>query len=171
MSFWRGGGPALLLALTACAVPAKQTHTLADIPAAGTARLGPGCTVWLATVEDRRTQAQRESWHGAQRVELEGVTDGVRQTLRAAHVPETGAADEALFIEVVNAYLDTVAGMRSFNLVLRVTHADGQQWVARGRSVNVPWTSSAASVRQSLEDALADARHQVVKGLQGRCER
>ena len=170
MSHARSAALALLVSVqVGCGVPVKQTHSLAALPPAGQARIRESCDFWLASVDDRRSPAQRESWHGAQRVELDAVAEGVRAILRSAQLPESGQPGRQVSIEVLNAYLDTVAGMRSFNLVMRVEHANGGAWIARGRSVNVPWTNSQASVRQSLADALADARTQLVEGLMLRC--
>lgn len=159
----------IVLMLAACSAPPKQTHSLAALGPAPTYALPQTCPLWLRAVEDRRSAAQRESWHTGQRLELEEVAEGVQRIAQGIGLAAEGGADAALDIEILNAYLDTVAGMRSFHLVLRVRQADGDSWIARGRAVNVPWTSSAASVKATLREALQDSQRTLLEGLQGRC--
>ena len=155
--------------LAACAAPPKQTHSLVALGPASTMKLPEACPLWLRAVHDRRSPAQRESWHTGQRLELEEVPEGVQQMASGIGLAAQGMPNAAIEIEILNAYLDTVAGMRTFHLVMRVNSAEGDTWVARGRAVDVPWTTSEASVKATLREALRDGQRALLDGLRARC--
>lgn len=161
---------ALAASVAACATPPSQSHSMASLVAAPADRPLAECSLWLHSVADLAGDEGRSSWHGAQRVEVGDVEEAVRSTVLGLGVTQQGPPEHAFRIDVLNAYVSTVAGMRAFNLVLRVHHDQGDTWVARGQAVNVPWTLSEASVRHTLGLALADARDSLARGLRPRCE-
>lgn len=162
-------GLVMVVGLAACAAPPTQHHSMASLVAPSTSEPLANCSLWLDAVTDLRAEGERDSWHGMQRVDIEDVPEAVATMVRGLGIADPGSPEHAIRIEVVNAYLATVAGMRSFNLVLRVRHHEGEAWVARGRTVSVPWTLGEASVRTTLSQALADARIALVDGLGSRC--
>ncbi|MGY6519467.1 MAG: hypothetical protein ACXIUZ_12230 [Lysobacteraceae bacterium] len=161
---------ALCVAAAGCAVPPPQRHAMDTLVVGSSGTPLASCGLWLDSVTDLRPEDRRSSNHGMLRVEVEQVPEAVSAMLAGLGVGDAGAPGDAVTVEVLNAYLSTVAGMRAFNLVLRVRHADGGQWVARGRTVSVPWTMTQASIRNTLELALEDARDALVLGLSSRCD-
>jgi hypothetical protein len=142
--------------------------------AAQTALQADGCRFTVKAIDDRREHASLGSL-GRTQVGGEGFADWFASGIAAIPAYTSDEAPIALRIEVLKAYIQGLATLKSANLVVRVqvdvNGAPFQSKTYRGVDGSINWANTESEIQAAFDSALAHLRLQMGTDLDGLCKR
>lgn len=130
------------------------------------------CRFTVKAIEDRREEASLGVLLRT-RVDGDGFNHWFADGINAVPGYTREAAPIELRIEVLKAYIHSIATMKSANLVVRVhvaaSGAPPQAKTYRGSDGSVNWSSSEREVQEAFDNAMTDLTTQIGADLRGLC--
>ena len=162
------------LALAGCAAD-RVTGIRAASPSAVSAEAAaPACRFAVKSIDDRRDQASLGTV-GFTKVEGDDFSRWFADGIAAMPGYSREAAPIELRIEVLKAYIHSLGTLKSANIVVKVTVADGgappTTKMFRGVDGSTNWSSSESEIQVAFDRALVHLRQQMSAELAGLCPR
>lgn len=182
-------GPPIIMPTHSVSVSPPLSGTVEGAPQSSSS--GPGsqhfaadnsnrCAIHLADIHDTRPDPGSLGMMGGRAVKTEDSVAWVRAALstldqdrRLIVTDDVKTIRFSLRIELAKAYIMTITTQKSSNVVLRVSYSrDGQELdtqILRGRDTGGNWVNGENEARGSLNQALADAVHDLDEDIVAHC--